>query len=275
MDDELVASRKALLDALDALEPHRDALVLVGAQAIYLWTGDAAVALAETTDDSDVAVDRRVLEDDPLLEEAMKDAGFHLDLVNPQPGSWLSPDGVPVDLMLPEAMAGEGGSRSARVPPHSKHSFRRAVGLEAAIVDNRLMTIRSLDPEDGREYEILVATPAALLVAKLHKLADRRLDKVSRQDDKDAHDLYRLLVAVPTGELAEALAHLKSDALAGEVTVRGLGLLEELFAAGPDAPGSVMAGRAEQEVGDPDIVAASVSELANDLLKAVRDLGSS
>lgn len=52
-DKGLAASRKALLDALEALEPHREALVLIGAQAIYLWTGGAPVALAETTDDSD------------------------------------------------------------------------------------------------------------------------------------------------------------------------------------------------------------------------------
>jgi hypothetical protein len=82
----------------------------VGAQAIYLSTGGAPVALAETTDDSDLAVDRRVLRDDPLVETAMKAAGFHQDVVNPQPGASLSPDGVPVDLMLPEAMAGAGGS---------------------------------------------------------------------------------------------------------------------------------------------------------------------
>ncbi len=34
-----IAARRALLDALIALRPHRDALVLVGSQAIYLYTG--------------------------------------------------------------------------------------------------------------------------------------------------------------------------------------------------------------------------------------------
>lgn len=34
--DLLVAARAALLDALEALGPHRDAVVLIGAQAIYL-----------------------------------------------------------------------------------------------------------------------------------------------------------------------------------------------------------------------------------------------
>ena len=55
--DLLVAARSALLDALKALVEQRDALILIGAQAIYLHTGDAPVALAERTKDSDLAVD--------------------------------------------------------------------------------------------------------------------------------------------------------------------------------------------------------------------------
>jgi len=102
----LVAARRALLDALDALEEHRDALVLIGAQAIYLHTGAAPVALAEATKDSDLAVDPRVLADDPLLDELMRRANFHPDLEHPQPGSWLSPEGIPVELMVPERLAG-------------------------------------------------------------------------------------------------------------------------------------------------------------------------
>ena len=42
-----------------------------------------------------------------------------------------------------------------------------------------------------------------------------------------------------------------------------------MFAAGPEALGSVMAGRAEAGVGEPDIVAASVAALADDLLLAL------
>ena len=55
----LIAARGALLDALDALAAHRDALVVIGAQAVYLHTGAADVALAEATKDSDVAIDPR------------------------------------------------------------------------------------------------------------------------------------------------------------------------------------------------------------------------
>lgn len=37
-DDLLVQSRTALLDALEALADHRDAVVIIDAQAVYLRT---------------------------------------------------------------------------------------------------------------------------------------------------------------------------------------------------------------------------------------------
>ena len=50
--DLLVQARSALLDALEALAEHRDAVIVIGAQAIYLHTGNAQVALAEATKDT-------------------------------------------------------------------------------------------------------------------------------------------------------------------------------------------------------------------------------
>ncbi len=266
--DLLVAARSALLDALEALDPHRDALILIGAQAIYLHTGAADVALAETTKDSDIAIDPRTLGDDPLIEEAMAKAGFHPDLQAPQPGSWINRAGVPVDLMVPESLSAAGGTRGGRIPPHSKRATRRATGLEAAVVDHEPMTIAALGRDDDRAYIANVASPAALLVAKLHKLAERR-EKTKRLIDKDAHDVYRLLVAIPTQRLAEPLALLRAHDVAGAVTGQAIGFLGELFAAGADALGSAMAGRAETLVGDPDLVAAASAALAGDLAAAL------
>jgi len=42
--DLLVRARTGLLDALDALAEQHEAIVVIGAQAIYLHTGGAAVA---------------------------------------------------------------------------------------------------------------------------------------------------------------------------------------------------------------------------------------
>ncbi len=267
--DLLIAARSALLDALGALQPHLHAVVVIGAQAIYLHTGGAVVALAETTKDSDIALDTRALPDTPLLEDAMSEAGFHLDPNFPQPGSWLNTDGIPVDLMVPASLAGATGRRGARIPPHSKHAARRATGLEAAIVDHAPMRVAAIDPDDSRACIVNVAGPAALLVAKLHKLAERA-DTPDRLLDKDAHDLYRLLVAIPTDQIATAIRRLQTDPLAGAVTQHASELLDELFATGPEALGSMMAGRAEQGIGDPVVVSAAAAALAGDLAAALR-----
>lgn len=261
-------ARSVLLDALIALGPHRDAIVVIGSQAIYLHTGGAPVAVPEATKDSDLGIDLRSLGDSPLIEEAMRDGGFHLDPAKGQPGSWLSADGVPIDLMVPEAIAGK-GSRSVEAPPHDKRAMRRAVGLEAAVVDKAVTTIRALDPRDDRVVEARVAGPAALLVAKLHKLGERSDRNPERLVDKDAYDVYRLLVAIETDVLAASLTRLVADELAGPVTRDALTYLSSLFAPA-ESIGAVMAGREEGDLGDPAVVAAACAALTDDLLAAIR-----
>lgn len=268
MTDEVALARAGLLDALEALQRHLDALVVIGAQAIYLHTGSLDVALAEFTTDGDVAVDPDLLSSDPLVEEAMAAARFKPD---PRPsaiGSWISPRGVPVDLMVPAAVAGV-GRRGVRVPPHDPKSMRRARGIEATLTDNSKMVVRALDPaDDSREFEVSVAGPAALLVAKLHKIHDR-IESPKRQDNKDAHDAYRLLRAVETDFLATAIGRLQGNDVGASVTADALSYLDELFASSAAAPGSRMAGAAEELVGDPVGVAESVALLSWDLLDAL------
>ncbi|WP_233201706.1 hypothetical protein [Cryobacterium sp. Y11] len=77
------------------LSEHRGAVIVIGAQTIYLHTGNALVALADATKDSDFALDPRRLDDDPLREEAMTRAGFHLNTYNGQPGEWMNRAGTP------------------------------------------------------------------------------------------------------------------------------------------------------------------------------------
>lgn len=183
-DDDLVSARAALFVALDALEAHRDALILIGAQAVYLWTEDVNLPLAETTDDSDLALDGRVLGDDPLVEDALTEAGFRQDAMHPQPGSWVGPGEVPVDILMPDALSGPGSTRGAKIPPHGRMAARRTKGIEGTVVSYERRPIPSLDPGDPRTYEIKVARPGALLLAKLHKLAERHADRPDRLDDK-------------------------------------------------------------------------------------------
>lgn len=268
MPDEVTMAREALLDAIEALVAQLDAIIVVGAQAIYLHTGSAEVAVAEFTTDGDLALDPDVLSSDPLVNEAMRQAGFEPDPRSSAIGTWISRRGVPVDLMVPDAVAGI-GRRGVRVPPHDSKAMRRARGLEAALVDNSPMVIRALVPAtDPREFTVAVAGPSALLVAKLHKIHDR-IGTPDRLNDKDAHDVYRLLRAVETDDLRAALSRLLRDPISAEVTREALEYLDTDFARGANADGSLMAGAAERLVGDPAAVAESVALLARDLLDAV------
>jgi hypothetical protein len=76
VDELYVIARRVLLDALDALGEHRDATILVGAQAIYLHTGDADLGVAECTTDADLVLDPDLLAEIPPLEQAREGAGF-------------------------------------------------------------------------------------------------------------------------------------------------------------------------------------------------------
>ncbi|HET8640906.1 MAG TPA: hypothetical protein VFM37_03155 [Pseudonocardiaceae bacterium] len=161
---EYVKARSVLLDALDGLGPHRDAMILVGAQAVYAHAGGADFATAPTTTDADLALVPGRLADEPAVVDAMRAAGF---VPEGQPGSWLGSGGVTVDLMAPEALCRPGSRRSAQLqPPHDdKVTARRTFGLEPAVVDNEVHVIAAFGEDDARSFEIKVAGPAALIVS--------------------------------------------------------------------------------------------------------------
>jgi hypothetical protein len=211
-DPEYVLARRVLLDALQALGEQRSAVVIVGAQAIYLHTGDTDLAVAPYTTDGDVAIDPSRLRNDPKLAEALGGAGFYADTRHV--GTWImsrSLEGraveVKIDLMVPEAVGGP-GRRGARLGPHGNRAARKARGLEATLVDQQRRTIEALEDEDERAFEVAVAGPAALLVAKLHKIAER-VDTPGRREDKDALDILRLLQAGHQATAAKTRASLE------------------------------------------------------------------
>lgn len=239
---EYVAARRVLLDALTALAPHRDAIVVAGAQAIYLHTGDADLdaTIAAFTTDGDLAVNPSLLGDEPQLETIMRGAGFEL-MPRPgghiEPGIWIHPttvDGrtfnVPVDLIVPEALSGGLGRRGARLGAHGKQAARRAVGLEAALVDHATMTIEALEPSDTRSVAVNVAGIPALLIAKAHKLSDRlNTAKADRLSDKDAADVVRLMQVGDPRAVGVTMAGLASDPFAATVASSAVAILEDLF----------------------------------------------
>ena len=271
-DPLYVLARTVLLDALEALGAQRDAIVLVGAQAIYLHTGAIDFAVPEYTTDADVAIDPRLLRALPELELSLTSAGFFRGA---RVGAWAitkelgsrSVD-VEIDLMVPEALGGR-GRRAARLAGHKDQVARKARGLEAALVDKRTVAVNALDDADRRSYMIAVAGPAALLVSKLHKIEERLAEgKGHRLDDKDALDVLRLLQAVATATLAQGFLVLVQDAIAKEVTAETLTSLRTHFAT-PQGAGSQMAVRAAGPLADPAAIAASCAVLTMDLLQAV------
>lgn len=264
-DPEYIAARRVLLDALAALGDHRGAVVLVGAQAIYLRVGDAAEAelpVAPYTIDGDLAIDPRKLGDEPKLAAALEAARFEL---TGKPGTWtLTDTDVQIDLLVPSALGGP-GRRGARLGPHGNDVARKAIGLEAAVVDYSVLRVAALDPSDRRAFDIAVAGLAALLVAKLHKLAERKDDE-SRLSEKDALDVLRILRHEKAQELAATLGRLASDATAGEVTRQAREHLEQLFA-DRAALGSVLAARMIADLADEGEIALSCEILSRELLE--------
>lgn len=228
--DEYAAARGTLLDALDALEPQREAFVLVGAQAVYLRLGEADIAIPAFTTDGDLAIDPSLLRDEPVIPEAMQAADFRLHEERPgvkEPGIWeLSAGGPTVDLLVPRSLRPI-GRRGARLGAHGNQAAKTVPGLEGALIDRDRMIIRALDPGDRRELRLWVAGPAALLVMKLYKIAEH-LDEGRPVEDKDAHDVLRLLRDVPVAELTARYRRVLSHPSSRDSAVRGVELLGRL-----------------------------------------------
>ncbi|MFJ6785297.1 hypothetical protein [Streptomyces yangpuensis] len=251
-DQLTVVARRVLLDGLVALSPHLDALTVVGAQAVYLRTPDAAIRNSPFTSDGDLSIDPALLEDQPLLDASLREAGFRLKQEH-QPGLWEREENVgnqivPVelDLLVPKQLSRKNGDRSAKVPPHGKMSARWIEGLEVAAVDRSPMSVGSLDPADDRSITVNVAGSAALLVAKAFKITDRLSQADKRPDrltDKDAGDVLRIMMTAKARQVSETFTVLRNDPRVGDVAADGLEKLRQLFG-GRATPGVDMAVKA-------------------------------
>jgi hypothetical protein len=271
-DPQYVVARSVLLDALEALGEQRDAVVVVGAQAIYIHTGASEFAVAEFTTDADITIDPALLHPLPEIESAMRAARFER---GNRVGAWVARrdvDGVPakveVDLMVPETVGGS-GRRAARLAGHAKEVARKVRGLEAALVDKATLPIAALDPADSRTFAVAVAGPAALLIAKLHKIAERASEREHRRlDDKDALDVLRLLRAIHTSAFADTFVRLLHADVGERCHTRGDGPAPGSVCS-PRGAGSQMAVRAVGVLMPPEQVAESCAVLAADLVRAV------
>lgn len=159
--------------------------------------------------------------------------------------------------------------RAARLTGHAKEVARKARGLEAALIDKATMTISALESEDTRAFDVAVAGPTALLIAKLHKIAERISEREQRRlDDKDALDILRLLQATATSTLVATVQRLLNADVARDVTRDAIDVLKEHFT-DAHASGPQMAVRAVGVLMPADEVAASCVALALDLLQRI------
>jgi hypothetical protein len=271
-DPRYVLARTVLLDALEALGDQRSAVIVVGAQAVYLHTGTIDLGVPEFTLDADITLDPALLKEIPEIEAAMLGARF---VRGDRVGVWIAsrivsgtPANVEVDLMVPDAVGGP-GRRAARLHGHAKEVARKTRGLEAALIDKMVVSIRALEPTDPRTFDVAIAGPAALLIAKAHKIAERVAEREQRRlEDKDALDILRLLQATETAVLAATVSALLQADVAREVAREALGILREHFT-DPRADGPQMAVRAAGALLPAEVVAASCAALASDLLDAI------
>ena len=270
---EYVAARRVLLDALVALEPHIDAMVVIGAQAVYLRTEDQMPSYQPFTTDADLVIDPGLLAEAPLLGDAMLSAGFNK---RREPGIWIRrivhpafdhDIAIPVDLIVPSQVAPSAGRRGARLPGgHGNRAACKTRGVEGALVDNDPLLIEALDAQDDRRLIVNVAGTAALVVAKAHKLGER-LATPSRLIAKDAGDLYRLFEATTLAQMAGTTARLLADQRSAAVTEQALDHLVQLFGT-PGSPGVELASQALADVADASTVAAMIVGYTRDLAQA-------
>ena len=265
-DQRTISAREGLLDAVEALGPHGEAVILVGAQAIYVHTGEtgAGFAVSPFTYDADIALDPALLGNAPTIIDAMVGAGFNL---TDQPGLYRRESGAQVDLLVPAAVGGP-GRRGARLDVHGNRAAMKVHGLEGALVSHAPKEISSLVPDSNRSCVMEVAGPAALLVAKVHKISERVDDSVRRATiDKDAFDIYRILLAADASELASEVRLLQANTVSNEVTAEALAKFRELFGA-RSGSGTALVVQHVLGLEDPDYIAASSEALSQDLLDA-------
>lgn len=239
---ELVRARRVLIEGLKALAPQREAITLIGAQAVYEHTAALSSVSPTLTTDGDTCIAPQHVVAGFDIGQALTDAGFtaHPD----RPGIWtieLDGDRVALDLLVPEALAGP-GRRGARVAGQDRRAIGRAAGLELVVVDRELRALAALD-DSSDAVDAYVAGPAALLCAKAYKIAERLAELRQRGHDrvreKDAGDAWRLMAVSDPRAVSKTFADAANDHVIGSAVALGRRYLTELFA--PEGDGLALA----------------------------------
>ena len=150
---------------------------------------------------------------------------------------------------------------------HGNRAARQVRGLEGALVSHRPMITQALTPGHPRASKINVAGPAALLVAKMHKLMDRvDADDNRRINSKDAFDVFRLLQAVDPVDLIDEVNLLAAAVVSAEVTAEAMAGFRELFGT-PTGVGTILVAEHVMGIENRDVIIVSSVALSQELIE--------
>ncbi|HEX6685630.1 MAG TPA: hypothetical protein VF062_22835 [Candidatus Limnocylindrales bacterium] len=215
---EIEWSRRAIINVVNVLSVHADALTLVGAHAVLLRTADLDVPQMPTGD-GDLGVTPGLVGDVPSIEAVLAEAGYE-HRTTARPGLWgREPYDDPtgersfrerIDLLAPHGLSGT-ASRTKRgvpalQPSHGKWAVGKALGLElTAFNRSRLIVVDFADPR--LSSEIYVAEIPALLLAKGSKVGERLGEpRKGPVRDKDLGDIWRLLAVADPAKTARVVS---------------------------------------------------------------------
>jgi hypothetical protein len=230
--NDYVRARRTLIATLRHLDIYRkDAIVVVGAQAVYLRTQTATLPFAPFTLDSDLAIDPRVLEREPPIRHTLARLGYTRR--DGQPGLYWAPesngeDGAQVDVLVPEEFASGHSRRDANLPGDNAGAARRTPGLEPALYDRDILRIAELD-DACSGIEAFVAGPAAMIVAKARKVFERDSAAPHRVKAKDVTDVFALLRAHEPDDLARRFERLARAPEIHDSLALGLAAVRAVF----------------------------------------------
>jgi hypothetical protein len=198
----------------------------------------------EATRDADVVINPSFVADNPNIIEILKSIGLE-SAIKDRPGIYgLETEfNLPLearttfDILVPEMYAGK-GRRAARIPGQ-KNAAGRAMGLELSLWDRHLLKLETVD-EPKKEVEAYVAGPAALLVAKAHKVHER-LEQVSSRPErlrpKDSGDIALLTMVSDPSEVAQTIKNeVRSHPEITTVVQLAFKWLIEMYGDSPTAP---------------------------------------
>jgi hypothetical protein len=207
-----------LIATIRALEAFQDAITIVGAHAVHAWAQEAWGNFEmQATRDADVVLNPVFVTAEPKLLEVMASIRMTPALID-RPGiyGYADESTLPlgerstVDLIVPEAYAGA-GRRAGRIVGQ-KNATGRATGLELAIWDRHPQQVTAID-DTSDQVNAWVAGPAALLVAKAHKVHERAAQAATRPHRlraKDSGDVALLMMVSRPDDVARVMAE-RSD----------------------------------------------------------------